>query len=158
DYLNPEATPAIVKISKGTTYVRNRALPTNNFIPGTQVAIDLIEDAGFSDFYESTLNDNGKVAPEDTGIGVVRFGERLRFSNNFIEDTRINGLNDFNNTNREDYNDIYGRFKLLRYRDGLLYCFKQLKTGYIPVLANIIRDESGEQLLATSDKLLNQLQ
>ncbi len=157
DPLNLATTPAIIQISKGTSYVRGRALPTNNSIPGTQVIVDYIEDKSYSDFYESDLNDNGKVAPEDTGQGVIRFGDRLRFSSNAIEDTRINNLNDFNNTDREDYNDIYGKFKLIKYKDRLLYAFKELRTGYIPVLANIIQDQNGNELLGTSAKLLNQL-
>lgn len=158
DPANPSTTPAIVDIGQGTSYVRQRELPTNNQIPGTQVSIRLIEDAGFSDFYHSTLNNNGKISVEDDGTGEKYFGSRLRFSNNYIEDTRINGLNDFDNTDREDYNDPYGDFKLLKFRDSFLFAFKELKTGYIPVLASIINDQSGQQILGTSSKLLNQLQ
>lgn len=155
---DPVGTPAIVDIVKGTTYVRNRQLPTNNQIPGTQVVIDLVEDKGYSDFYASELNDNGKIAPEDDGSGQIRFGSRLRFSSNYIEGTRINGLNDFDNGNREDYNDPNGDIMLIKYREGLLYTFKQLRTLYIPILANIIVDEAGQEVLGTSDKLLNKAQ
>lgn len=158
DPANLVTVPAIVQISKGTTYVRNRQLPTNNQIPGTQVKIDLIEDASYSDFYVSDLNDNGKISPEDDGSGEKRFGSRLRFSNNYIEGTRINGLNDFDNNDREDYNDPYGDFMLLKFRESFLFSFKQLKVGYIPILANIITDENNQQILGTSDKLLNKLQ
>jgi hypothetical protein len=155
---NPSTTPAIVEIVKGTTYVRNRELPTNNQIPGTQVIIDLIEDKGYSDFYVSDLNDNGKIAPEDEGAGQIRFGSRLRYSSNYIEGTRINGLNDFDNNNREDYNDPFGDIMLTKYREGLLYVFKYLRNAYTPILANVIVDEEGQQILGTSDKLLNKLQ
>lgn len=158
DPTEPTIIPAIVNIVKGTTYVRNRQLPTNNQIPGTQVIVDEIEDAGYSDFYVSDLNDNGKIAPEDEGAGQIRFGSRLRFSSNYIEGTRINGLNDFDNGNREDYNDPNGDIMLLKYREGLLYTFKQLRTLYIPILANIIVDEAGQEILGTSDKLLNKAQ
>jgi hypothetical protein len=158
DPLNPSTTPAIVEVVKGTTYVRNRQLPTNNQIPGTQVVIDLVEDKGYSDFYVSDLTDNGKIAPEDDASGEIRFGSRSRFSANYIEGTSINGLNDFNNTDREDYNDPFGDIMRTVYREGLLYIFKFLKNCYTPILANIVVDEQGQQILGTSSKLLNKLQ
>lgn len=158
DPLNPATTPAIVSITQGTSYVRNRQLPTNNVIPGTQAIVDLIEDNSYSDFYESALNNNGKVAPEDDGSGEIRFGSRLRYSNNYIEGTRINGLNDFDNLDREDYNDPWGDFMLLKYRDRLLYAFKQFKMGYIPILNSIVSTSDGDPSLAATTKFLNQYQ
>lgn len=155
---NPVTTPAVIDIAKGTSYVRNRELPTNNQILGTQVVIDLVEDKGYSDFYVSDMNDNGKIAPEDDGAGQIRFGSRLRYSNNYIEGTRINGLNDFDNTDREDYNDPFGDIMRTVYREGLLYVFKFLKNCYTPILANVIVDEQGQEILGTSDKVLNKLQ
>lgn len=158
DPLNPATTPAIVSITQGTSYVRNRQLPTNNAIPGTQVIVDLIEDNSYSDSYESALNNNGKIAPEDDGSGEIRFGSRLRYSNNYIEGTRINGLNDFDNLDREDYNDPWGDFMLLKFRDRLLYAFKQFKMGYIPVLNSIVTTSDGTSSLAATTKFLNQYQ
>lgn len=158
DPLNPVAVPAIVDISQGTTYVGDRQLPTNNQIPDTQAIVDLVESASYSDFYKSDMNDNGKIAPEDDASGEKRMGSRLRFSNNYIEGTNTNGLNDFDNVNREDYNDPYGDIMLLRFREGLLYCFEQLKTFYTPIFANIVVDNNDQQILGTSDKLLNKAQ
>jgi hypothetical protein len=155
---DPANTPAIVTVSQGTSYVRNRQLPTNNAIPGTQAIIDLIEDNSYSDFFESNLNNNGKTAPEDDGSGEIRFGSRLRYSNNYIEGTRINGLNDFDNLDREDYNDPWGDFMLLKYRDRLLYAYKQLRVGYIGILNSIITTSDGNPSLATTKQFLNQYQ
>lgn len=158
DPLNPATTPAIVSVTQGTTYVRNQPFPTNNAIPGTQVVVELKESQNFSDFYESSLNNNGKTAPEDDGSGEIRFGSRLRYSNNYLEGTRINGLNDFNNLDREDYNDPWGDFMLLKYRDRLLYAFKQFRVGYVPVLNSIITSSDGTPSLTTTTKFLNQYQ
>lgn len=156
---DPSGTPAIVSISKGMSYVRQRQLPTNNIIPGTQAINDLIEDKSYSDNYESDLNDNGKLSSEDEGYGVRIFPERLRFSRNKIEDTRINGLNDFDNTDRVDYNDPYGAFMLLVYREGIMYAYKYLKTGYIPILSTILQGDDGVAIgLSSAKTLLNKLQ
>lgn len=155
---NPSTTPAIIKVTNGNAYVRNRAMPTNNQDPNPQVLIDQICDPNFSDFYESDLYDLGRLYPQDQAFGVVRFGSRLRFSNNYIEDTRINGLNDFDNTDRMDYNDPYGTITLLRFRKNYLFVFKQLKTAWTPIGQRIVHDNQGADLLATSDTLLNDLQ
>lgn len=150
--------PAKVKVIEGDAYWRNRELPTNNSIPGTQVKIEPIEDPNFSDFYESNLHSLGRVYPKDDGSGEKEFDERARFSNNYIEDTHINGLNDFDNLDRNDYNDAYGAIKLSRFRENKLYLFKTLKTGWALVGQTIIQDNSGTELVGTASKLLSQMQ
>lgn len=152
------AQPAIIKISDGTAYVRNRELPVNNSVPGTQVLVGVVEDPSYSDFYSSLINDNGRINVEDTGDGEVHFGSRVWHSGNFIEDTRINGLNDFDNSNREDYNDQYGDIKLTKFDINLIYTFKDLKTAYIPVDSRITQDSDSLQMNIASGKLLNPIQ
>lgn len=151
-------TPAEVKISEGTIYVRSREMPLTNIIPGAQVDVDVVEDPSFSDFYFSLINDNGKVNAEDTGDGEVHFGSRLVFSNNYIEDTRINGLNDFDNLDREDYNDKYGDIMRLLFKENRLYGFKELKDMWIPVFQSIMQDTNEQKIVGISSKLLNQMQ
>ena len=146
--------PAIVEISSGTSYVRYRELPVTNDPNNSQVIVTEIEDPSYSDFYVSNLYDNGKRIPLDRGDGEVLFDERMRFSNNYIEGTRINGLNDFDNLDRVDYNDKYGAIELIWYEDGRLYVFKHLKDGWIPIYGSIITDQNDNPLLAKSDKLL----
>lgn len=149
--------PAIVKIDEGTSYVRNRELPTTNAKPA-QVIVEPVEDPNYSDFYESSLNDNGKAFPEDDGRGVVHFGSRARFSNNYITDTAINGLSEFDANDKVDYNDQYGDIVFIHFDNNRLYTFKEFKTCWIPVYATLIQDNSGANLLGASRKLLNDIQ
>jgi hypothetical protein len=158
DPANPSTVPAIIKVTQGNAYVRNRAMPTNNQDPNPQVLIDQICDPNFSDFYESNLYDLGRVYPQDQAFGVVKFGSRVRYSNNYIEDTRINGLNDFDNTDRKDYNDPYGTITLLRFKQNYLKVYKQLRNAWTLVGQRVIHDNSGSQLVSTSDNLLNDLE
>jgi hypothetical protein len=151
------ATPAIVKIGSGDAYIRYRELPTNNVVPGTQVLVDSIVDPNFSDFYESNLHDTGRPYPQDDNSGVKFFGSRLRYSNNYIEDTRINGLNDFDALDRGDYNDPYGDIMLIRYRDNRLYSYKRLKSAWIGIQQRTITTADGQSSLTASDKLLNDM-
>jgi len=150
--------PAIVEITEGTSYVRNREMPINNTLPGTAVIITSVEDPSFSDFYPSLINDNGRVSAEDTGLGEVHFGSRMRFSNNLIEDSSVNGFNNFENLNREDYNDNYGDIKLTKFDTNRIYTFKDLKTAFVPVDAMITQDSAGTGLLVGTGKLLNPIQ
>lgn len=146
--------PAVVEIDSGTSYVRYRELPVSNDADNPQVVVSEIEDPSYSDFYVSDMNGNGKPIPLDRGDGEVLFDERMRFSNNYIQGTRINGLNDFDNIDRRDYNDKYGAIERIWFEDGLLYVFKHLKDAWAPVYASIITDNSGSELLAKSDQLL----
>lgn len=153
-----DTQPAVVRVSDGTAYVRNRELPTNNVFPGTQLLISPVEDPSYSDFYSSNLNNNGRVTAEDNGLGEVHFGDRMRFSSNQIEDTRINGLNDFANLDREDYNDQFGDIMLTVFDTNRIFVWKQLRTCYVPVDARITQDNNGTILNVNSNKLLNPIQ
>lgn len=150
--------PAIVDISGGSIYVRNREQPTNNVSPGTQVIVELVEDPSYSDFYESNVNDNGRTMAEDLGFGEVHFGSRMRFSKNFIEDTRINGLSSFPNLNREDFNDDYGFIKLTKFDTNRIFVFKELKTCFVPIDSILTKDNLGTGLLVSSVDFLNPIQ
>lgn len=150
--------PALVEISEGTVYVRNRELPLNNVYPGTQVYIGVIEDPSYSDFYESRFNDNGRINAEDNGQGEVHFGSRIWFSNNSIEDTAINGFNQFQNLNREDYNDQYGDIQLTRFDRNRIFVFKELRTAFVPVDYVITQDQNGSALTVGTSKFLNPIQ
>lgn len=155
---NPVTTPCIIQVSQGDAYVRNRAMPTNNQNPNPQVIIDQICDPNSSDFYQSNLYGTGRVYPQDQGFGEVLFTQRVRFSNSYIQGTRINGLNDFDNLDRKDYNDQYGAINLSRMRGDYLFLFKKLKSTWSPIYKRIISDNAGNNLMQTSNELLNELQ
>lgn len=160
DPTNPVNIPAIIQVTQGDAYVRQRALPTNNppNPQDAQIIVDTIEDPNYSDFYLSNLYSLGRVFPQDDGRGAQNFNQRERFSNNYIQGTAVNGLNDFDEPDYKDYNDNYGSIMLCRYRQGYLYMFKQLKITWTPISKNIIVDNQGQQQLATSDQLLNNLE
>jgi len=157
---NPVTVPAIITVTSGDCYVRQRALPTNNpqNAQDAQIIVDTVEDPNFSDFYFSSLYSLGRVYPQDDGRGSQNFDQRERFSNNYIQGTAVNGLNDFDEPDYKDYNDSYGSINLTRFRHGELYMFKQLKITWTPIYQNIIVDNQGQQQLSTSDQLLNTIQ
>lgn len=143
-------TPAVVEIDKGSSYVRNREMPTNNNEKSPTVVIALIEDENYSDFYVSNLKDDGKINVVDPGLGEVTLGSRFIHSSTFVEGTQINGLSDFDSVNSVDFNDKYGDVKKIAFEDGKLYVFKELKCAWMPIYGNVITDESGAPFLAAS--------
>lgn len=163
DPTNPTNVPAIVQVTQGEAYFRQRFLPTKvPFDPSdpsdVQGIVDSVEDPNFSDFYASNLYSLGRIYPQDQGAGMVQFTQRERFSNNYIQDTKINGLNDFDNTDRKDYDDQFGAIMLTKYRNGVLLMYKTLHSTWTTILKRRIVSNSGEVGLATSDALLNDLE
>jgi len=150
--------PGLMTVSNGDAYIRNREYPTNTIFPGTEVVVYKAVDPNFSDFYYSDLHDTGRVYPQDTGIGSKHFGSRVRFSNNFIQDTSINGLNDFDNADRKDYNDPYGNIMRTHYREARMWVFKQLRDAWVPINHTLTTDAQGNTLLAATEFLLNEMQ
>lgn len=146
--------PAIVNIEGIDNYVRNRPLATNTSTTNTNMTLGMVEDPSFSDFYTSNLSSYGRATTLDDSQGEVELGNRLVFSDNTIEGTKIVGLNMFDNLNRVDYNDKYGTISRIMYNEGRLYIFKHLKTGWVPVGSKIITDNEGQAFLAASDRLL----
>lgn len=145
---------AIIRIDNGSSYVRNREFPTSNNPKNPQVLVAVVEDPNYSDYYVSNMYDDGKANGLDQGQGEVWFTDRIRWSNNYIEGTRINGLNDFDNSNRVDYNDKYGAIMRLLYSEDRLFIFKYLKDAWAPVYGRIIKTNDGNDLLTTSTALL----
>lgn len=146
--------PAIVRVEGFDNYVRNRELITNTSEKNPQSKVTSIEDPAYSDFYASRMSNLGRPTRLDDSRGEIHFEDRLIWSNNFIEDTKINGLNMFLSTNRVDYNDKYGSIQAILFYEGRLYIFKFLKTGWVPVLGNLIVDTEGQSFIAASTKLL----
>jgi hypothetical protein len=152
------SNPALIDLSEGTVYVRNREMPINNAFPDTQVIVELVEDASVSDFYISNFNDNGRINYEDNGRGEVHLDSTTWFSNNAIENTEINGLGFFQNTNREDHNDEYGATMLTKFLWNRIFIFKKFTDAYLPVDARMTQDLLDTTLLVASTNFLNPIQ
>lgn len=151
------STPAIILVTEGDVYIRDRELPVNNELLNTEIRVDSVEDPNFSDFYISNLNNLGRTFPKDNGTGQKHFDSRTRFSNNYITDTAINGLNDFDNLDRVDNNDAFGAVMLTKFKGNKLYLFKRLRDGYLPVGRTIITTATGVEVIGLSNKLLGDI-
>jgi hypothetical protein len=155
--INPTTTPAIFFFSEGDAYMRNRELPDTNTEGNINTIVDVITDQGFSDFYDSKINDNGRVNPENPDMKIIHYGSRGRYSQRKIQDTKINGLSSFDSDSRIDYEDRYGDIQYVYFQDNRLFIFKEHKFCWAPVFQTFRSDTQGNTIFASNDKVLNDL-
>jgi hypothetical protein len=143
--------PALGVFTEGDVFTRNRSIT-----PTTAVSI---EDPNFSDFYKSNYSSNGRAnifAPQAKQLNLPT---DIRYSDTYVPNTNINGLNRFYGEAFETYDRVNGSIQRLAVRDNYLVTFQELKTGYIPINQSIIEDQgSGASAnVAISNKLLNKI-
>lgn len=143
----------------GDTYSRIRQIPYG----GTSAAFSTsnkiwyIEDASFSDFYKSKVQDIGRPNKVDNTFRQVRRKSTIYYSDKFIPETKINGLSSVYDTSFETYEAQYGGIQKLYNEDLRLDCYQELKVGAIPV--NQVQfqstDVTGASVVGASDNVLN---
>jgi hypothetical protein len=119
----------------------------------------LIEDPNFSDFYVSNFSSNGRVNIFSPQAKQLNLPTDIRYSDTYVPNTNINGLNRFYGDAFESYDRVNGSIQKTAVRDNYLIVFQELKTGYVPIFQSIIEDQgSGNNAnVAISNKLLNKI-
>lgn len=147
-------------IRDGDVYYKTRSL-VNAVAPNTPPPYSfLVEDFNFSDFYESAYTSYGRPRSYNDEPGVVERKASIRYSDNFLRDSTVNGLTRFYTDNI--YGDVdgesssnYGWIRKIRQRNNVLVCLQELKVGYIPVSQTLVEDQSESNQYALSFKLFN---
>ena len=134
----------------GDVYIKGRT------ISGTLWAL---QDPNFSDFYVSNFSSNGRTNIYAPQAKQLNLPTDIRFSEQYVPNTNINGLSRFYGDSYETYDRVNGPIQRLAVRDNYLITFQELKTGYIPVLQSIIEDQGAGNAanVAISSKLLNKI-
>lgn len=115
-------------------------------------------DPNYSDYFQSAVNSNGRELIYDENAKQQRFGNSIRFSNEYQQNTNINKTNLFYPENLDDYDRSAGDIMKL-YVDGRrLFVMQQFNVGVVPVLQQIVKTASGDSLLTQNDTLLNKIQ
>ncbi len=130
--------PATGTFSSGDTYWRIRSIPFGVTSPPdptkfTSIKAWYIEDANYSDFFSSKVQDIGRPNKVDRTFGQVRRKSTIFYSEKFIPETQINGLSSVYDTSFETYEAQYGGIQKLFNYNLRLDCYQELKTGAIPV-------------------------
>ncbi len=132
----------------GDSYIRIR--------PGTGDAY-LILDPNFSEYQPSALDSNGRAFIVDENAAELYNPTLVRFSEAFQPNTNINGLNRFYFENFDEYNRAYGDILKLDTYESYMKVGQQLRIGNVPVFQQMLKDQQQSNVVATSDRLLNQI-
>ncbi len=116
-----------------------------------------IMDAGFSDFFESSVNDNGRAQIIDVNAKRRYNPVLVRFGGAFESGSNINNVNRFDFLNFDEYDRGRGAIRKLFLDKRRMVVFQQFDVGVVPVFTQIIKDTSGNPLEANSDQLLNKI-
>lgn len=152
DPLDPEGTPATGLLRGGDTYYRNRSITALGGLFNTSIDSQL-----FSDFWQSRISDIGRPNIINKDAKTVNRITTIYYSDRFIPETNINGLNSYFDTSFETYDRKYGSIQKLYSQDKRLDCYQETKVGKILVEENVIFDQFDQGTIASSEKVLSKI-
>jgi hypothetical protein len=154
DIQNGQHVGLPLKLSTGDTYSRNRTSPIESGISS-----NFIEDNSISDNWISDQQDVGRVIIKTEDFGELKRYNAIRFSNQYIPGSRINGLSRFEPLNVVEFPRQYGAIqKTILVNDNaerqviLTVCENNSFTIYVGEA--ILSDLRGGDLIALSNKVL----
>jgi hypothetical protein len=110
------------------------------------------ESMWYSDFYNSINWDKGRVGVETS------FNERtlniIRYSNQYLQDTEINGLSTFEGDHYKPVTDIYGNIKSIVEVGNTLKIYMQKKSASMLIGRQEYVDDNGQITIASSTAVL----
>lgn len=143
-----------IPINTGDTYTRARTVPISNGI-----ASNVIEDNSISDNWQSRQQDIGRVVVKDLRFGRLVRENVIKFSNQYIPASKLNGLSRFEPLNEFEYPRQYGAInKLIMVNDSadiqvlLVVCENNSFVVYIREV--IYNDVRGTETVSVADRVL----
>jgi hypothetical protein len=142
--------PAITTLTEGDVFLRQRTFATADTL--------WISDLNYSDDFQSAVNSNGRGQAIDYNARETVYPTLVRFGGAYQSGTSINEVPRFYFDNLDEYDRQYGSIRKLRIVDRYMRVFQELKCARVPVFQQVIKDAVGGDVLAQSDKLLNNIQ
>ena len=150
--IQPFINPATGTFKTGDTYFRNRSIPVLSL---GGLYSSLVDSESFSDFWLSDVSDIGRINKVDLDAKKVTRPTTIYYSERFIPETNINGLNSFYDDSFETYDRNFGAIKKLFSYNNRLDCLQELRVSKILVEENIIYDQFDQGTVAASAKVLS---
>ncbi len=136
----------------GDTWNRLREIPISS---ATSIVGWYVEDYSISDFYISKDQSIGRPNAVNREIGQINRQSTIRFSNNYIQDTKINGLSSNEGLNEKVLPANYGTIKKLVYtKTTLLAIHENSQIVSMEIGKQTLRDTGNTQLVAITDQVL----
>jgi hypothetical protein len=150
--------PATGIFDRGDVWIRPRRMATTN---NATFQNYWVEDANFSDFYNSKVWDKGRPNAFDKNFRETNRPTTIYYSQPFIPETNINGLGSvfLENFGSDDIKISlsYKSIQKLYEQQGNLYCFQELATCIVPISNQTTIDIQGGQIAGATDRVLNQV-
>jgi hypothetical protein len=142
------------RLNTGDTYSRNRTVPISNGISS-----NFIEDNSISDNWQSRQQDIGRVVVKDTRFGRLVRENAIKFSNQYIPGSKLNGLSRFEPLNEFEYPRQYGAInKLIMVNDNadiqVLFVACENNSFVIYIKEVIYNDVRGAETVSVADRVL----
>jgi len=133
----------------GDVYLKYRTSPVNS----------LVESYSYSDFYKSDSWNKGRPNIVDNNIKKTKRVSTIRFSNNYVPETNINGLSQFDDFNFNQYDAQYGDIQRMYSSNKDLVVFQNLKVGRVRVGQSTLYGNEGTVIstLKAQDKVLSDI-
>lgn len=147
----PSTVPAEGTFTQGDIYFKPRLV-----IGEYGTSIVFVEDYYWLDYAPTKNYNKGRPSRALDGKQQSRKSTTITYSGQFIENTSINNLNNFNAdlANFEDYEQKYGSIQKLAARERDLLCFQELKVGEIGINERTVANENAP-IEGQTDKVLN---
>ena len=143
--------PAIVNFTSGDTYLIPRSMPTSS----TTSVYDIVESAKYSDITNKEVSDIGRPNLVDDNFRQVRRPTTIFYSEQFVPETQINGLNTFYSDAFSSYDRDFGSIQKLYSHGEKLDVYQELRVGSILISRNIIFDSFQQGTVGASDSVLS---
>lgn len=156
DVINGVLQQTVGTFTNGDTYWRGRVITVNdeneNFASAYQV---FVEDASVSDFYPSEAQDIGRVGVIDPNFKQIYRPMLMKFSNQFIPSTAINGLSSFEALNQKELDRADGNIQRFVFTQNNLVVISSRReiSNYINRITAYQAD-SNSGVLSLSDNFL----
>jgi hypothetical protein len=142
------------RLNTGDTYTRNRTVPITNGVANT-----FIEDNSISDNWQSKQQDIGRVVVKDDRFGRLVRLNAIKFSNQYIAGSKLNGLSRFEPLNEFEYPRQYGAInKLIMVNDNadiqVLFVACENNSFVIYIREVIYNDVRGTETVSVADRVL----
>jgi len=151
--------PATFTWPEGDVYFRKRTMYRQLLsFPASDADTVSVLDYGFSDYFQSGVNDNGRAQVVEVNAKRQYNPALVRHGGSFESGTTINEINKFSFENFIEGTRDRGAIRKVFIDKKRAYLFQQFDVGVMPIFTQIIKDTSGNPLDADSDTLLNTIQ
>lgn len=126
-------------------------------IPNSTFTVKVI-DQNFSDFYPSSVNNNGRAWAIQPNIEQTFTGTLVRYSEAYNIGTNINNINRFYATNYDQYDQGRGDIQRFKVRNRNMRVFQVRGVGNVPIFQNVLTNTAGADNIGQSEKVINNIQ